>query len=97
MAEENRYARDWNEYSRTWQTEFGQKYRHLGDEWNDDTTESRKRDEFYFSILADRFVHPAMTALEIGPGGGKWTVRLARRARHTTRRRVAEDKMRDEG
>jgi ubiquinone/menaquinone biosynthesis C-methylase UbiE len=94
MADENRYARDWNEYSRTWEQQFGRKYQHLGDEWNDDTTESRKRDEFYFSILADRFVQPGMTALEIGPGGGKWTVRLARRVKKLICLDVAEEMLR---
>jgi ubiquinone/menaquinone biosynthesis C-methylase UbiE len=80
-APENRYATDWNEYSRSWEQQFGGTYQHLGDEWNDDATEQRKRDEFYFAIFADRFLRPEMTVLEVGPGGGKWSVRLAPRVK----------------
>jgi ubiquinone/menaquinone biosynthesis C-methylase UbiE len=73
----NRYARDWNEYSRSWDAQFGRDYSHLGDEWNDDATQQRERDQFYFRTYAERFLKKDMTALEIGPGGGKWTVRIA--------------------
>jgi ubiquinone/menaquinone biosynthesis C-methylase UbiE len=74
---ENRYAKDWNGYSEHWDRSYGQKYDHLGDEWNDDGTEERKRDENYFLMYASRFLRPDMTVLEVGPGGGKWTVRIA--------------------
>lgn len=74
---ENRYAKDWNEYSKQWQQSFGSQYTHLGDEWNDDETPERKRDNLYFTVYAERFLGPDKTVLEIGPGGGKWTVRIA--------------------
>lgn len=76
-AAENRYASDWNDYSDHWTRRYGTKYTHLGDEWNDDGTESRIRDEHYFQIYAKRFLRPDMIVLEVGPGGGKWTVRIA--------------------
>lgn len=76
-ATDNRYAQDWNGYSEHWDRSYGSKYGHLGDEWNDDGTEARKRDEGYFRIYAERFLRPDMTVLEVGPGGGKWTVRIA--------------------
>ncbi|MDP9174132.1 MAG: class I SAM-dependent methyltransferase [Planctomycetota bacterium] len=78
---ENKFVKDWNEYSRSWEQQFGDKYTYLGDEWNDDATQERTRDEFYFATFADRFLRPKMTALEIGPGGGKWSVRLAPRVK----------------
>jgi len=81
MDELNRYAGDWGEYSRWWDQQLGGKYAHLGDEWNDDAAGGRGRDEFYFSIFAQPFLRPEMTVLEVGPGGGKWTVRLAQRVR----------------
>jgi len=74
---ENRYAKDWNGYSQQWNETYGQKYDHLGDEWNDDGTEARKRDANYFHMYAARFLRPDMTVLEVGPGGGKWTIRIA--------------------
>jgi ubiquinone/menaquinone biosynthesis C-methylase UbiE len=73
----NRYAKDWDGYSKTWASEFGKSYVHLGDEWNDDGTLERRRDNFYFDTLAARWVNPNSTVLEVGPGGGKWTVRIA--------------------
>lgn len=74
---ENRYAKDWNGYSQQWNDTYGRRYTHLGDEWNDDGTEARRRDENYFHMYAARFLRPDMTVLEVGPGGGKWTVRIA--------------------
>jgi ubiquinone/menaquinone biosynthesis C-methylase UbiE len=74
---ENRYAKDWNGYSQQWDRSYGQRYTHLGDEWNDDGTMSRERDDNYFRMYAGRFLRPDMTVLEVGPGGGKWTVRIA--------------------
>ena len=73
----NRYATDWNDYSEQWARRCGTSYAHLGDEWNDDGTEDRVRDAHYFEIYAKRFLRPEMTVLELGPGGGKWTVRIA--------------------
>ncbi len=73
----NRYARDWNGYSEHWDRSYGRKYAHLGDEWNDDGTAERARDELYFNLYAKRWLNPDMTVLEVGPGGGKWTVRIA--------------------
>lgn len=74
---DNRYALDWNDYSEQWDRRYGAKYSHLGDEWNDDGTDERARDEHYFQIYAKRLLRPDMTVLEVGPGGGKWTVRIA--------------------
>ena len=79
---ENRYADDWNNYSKMWDAQFGKQYMHLGDEWNDDDTADRKRDSFYFSAYAERFIGSDMTVLEVGPGGGKWTVRIAPKVKH---------------
>jgi ubiquinone/menaquinone biosynthesis C-methylase UbiE len=76
-TDKNRYAKDWNEYSRTWEENFGSKHAHLGDEWNDDGLSERKRDSFYFTAYAERFIGPDMSVMEMGPGGGKWTVRIA--------------------
>ena len=78
---EKRYANDWNFYSKQWKRQFGQQHAHLGDEWNDDQTPDRLRDAYYFSVYAERFLRPEMTVLEVGPGGGKWTVRLAPRVK----------------
>jgi ubiquinone/menaquinone biosynthesis C-methylase UbiE len=72
-----RYKVDWNTYSDKWNEQYGDTYSHLGDEWNDDGTRDRKRDSFYFSAYVDRFIRPDMTVLEVGPGGAKWTVRIA--------------------
>ncbi len=77
----NRYARDWDQYSNEWDAQYASDYAHLGDEWNDDKTPQRRRDSFYFSAYAARWIEPHMTVLEIGPGGGKWTVPLARSAK----------------
>jgi ubiquinone/menaquinone biosynthesis C-methylase UbiE len=74
---DNRYARDWNSYSEHWDRGYGQRYAHLGDEWNDDGTAQRERDAMYFAVYAKRWLRPDMTVLEVGPGGGKWTVRIA--------------------
>jgi len=77
MSFENRYANDWDGYSQKWETECGKQYHYLGDEWNEDGTSERLRDNFYFLAFADRWLHSQMTVLEVGPGGGKWTVRIA--------------------
>jgi ubiquinone/menaquinone biosynthesis C-methylase UbiE len=76
-AANNRYAKDWNGYSEHWDRSYGKNYTHLGDEWNDDGTAERARDEYYFTVYAKRWLRPDMTVLEVGPGGGKWTVRIA--------------------
>lgn len=87
----NRYAADWNAYSQDWDRRYGSRYQHLGEEWNDDHTPDRKRDAFYFLAYADRWLRPDMTVLEVGPGGGKWTVQLAARAKHVIVIDVAEE------
>jgi ubiquinone/menaquinone biosynthesis C-methylase UbiE len=76
-ASNNRYAKDWNGYSEHWDRSYGKSYAHLGDEWNDDGSAERARDEYYFTVYAKRWLRPDMTVLEVGPGGGKWTVRIA--------------------
>lgn len=77
MSSHNRYAQDWNTYSKTWDVDYGSRHTHLGDEWNDDQTQERKRDLFYFRAYIERWVTPDMTVLEVGPGGGKWTIMIA--------------------
>jgi ubiquinone/menaquinone biosynthesis C-methylase UbiE len=91
IANQNRYARDWNTYSLKWELQHGSQYAHLGDEWNDDNTDERKRDSFYFSVYAERWITPEMTVLEVGPGGGKWTVRIAPNVRRLIVIDVAEE------
>jgi ubiquinone/menaquinone biosynthesis C-methylase UbiE len=86
-----RYADDWNRYSRQWESQYGAQYEWLGDEWNDDSTPDRRRDAFFFQAHAERWITPATTALEIGPGGGKWTVRLARKVERLVVLDVAEE------
>jgi hypothetical protein len=44
VAGQNRYAGDWNAYSARWEGEYGGRYEHLGEEWNDDGTATRDRD-----------------------------------------------------
>lgn len=90
----NRYAQDWNEYSKSWKSEFGKEYAHLGDEWNDDATLQRERDLFYFRMYAERFLKKDMTVLEVGPGGGKWTVRMAPLVNKVIVLDVSEDMLR---
>lgn len=87
----NRYARDWNAYSRRWEATHGPEYAHLGDEWNDDGAPGRPRDAFYFLAYAERWIGPGMTVLEVGPGGGKWTVRLAEQVERLIVLDVAEE------
>ena len=87
----DRYARDWNAYSQKWDLQYGSQYSHLGEEWNDDQTAERKRDTFYFNAYAERWIHPEMTVLEVGPGGGKWTVRLAPKVKRVIVLDVAEE------
>jgi ubiquinone/menaquinone biosynthesis C-methylase UbiE len=90
----NRYADDWNAYSRDWELRFGSKHENLGDEWNDPDGRARKRDDYYFSILADRFVSADAAVLEVGPGGGKWSIRLAPKARKLICLDVADEMLR---
>ena len=99
----NRYAHDWNGYSAEWERRFGARYRHLGEEWCDDGTAERQWEERLFAHSVAPWLTPATSALEIGCGGGKWTVRLAPRVRdlrvfdvaeamlERTRRRVESD------
>src|SRR5690242_10218106 len=93
MSEEipRQYAADWNAYSQNWDRRYGSRYQHLGDEWNVDHTPDRKRDAFYFLAYAERWLRPDMTVLEVGPGGGKWTVQLAAKAKHVIVLDVAEE------
>jgi ubiquinone/menaquinone biosynthesis C-methylase UbiE len=73
----NRYANDWNSYSSEWDTRYGNRYRHLGDEWCDDGTEERQWERRLFANSVEPSIGPSSRVIEIGPGGGKWTVRLA--------------------
>ena len=73
----SRYADDWNAYSEMWQDHYGQRYQHLGDEWCDDGSEVRQRERRLFAQAAEPWLHPQSRVLEIGCGGGKWTVQLA--------------------
>lgn len=91
VKDHSRYARDWNTYSLRWDLDYSSRYGHLGDEWNDDRTVERKRDSFYFTAYAERWIRPEMTVLEVGPGGGKWTVRIAPKVKHLIVLDVAEE------
>jgi ubiquinone/menaquinone biosynthesis C-methylase UbiE len=86
----NRYASDWNTYSAAWDQHYGDRYRHLGDEWCDDGTAARTRDARILATTAEPWLYPAARVLEIGPGGGKWTVRLARQVREVVAFDVAD-------
>jgi ubiquinone/menaquinone biosynthesis C-methylase UbiE len=90
MESRDRYSQDWNEYSTIWDGHFRAQYAHLGDEWNDDGSPERKRDRFYFRAYIERWLRPEMTVLEIGPGGGKWTVLMAPLAKRVIVLDVAE-------
>ncbi|MGE0464111.1 MAG: class I SAM-dependent methyltransferase [Vicinamibacterales bacterium] len=74
----NRYATDWNAYSAAWDQQYAGRYRHLGDEWCDDGTADRAHERRVMGLV-EPWLRPGTRALEIGPGGGKWTVRLAPR------------------
>jgi ubiquinone/menaquinone biosynthesis C-methylase UbiE len=87
----NRYAKDWNMYSRRWDLNYSAQYANLGDEWNDDRTEDRKRDAFYFTAYAERWINHDSTVLEVGPGGGKWTTRISPMAKRVIVLDVAEE------
>jgi ubiquinone/menaquinone biosynthesis C-methylase UbiE len=80
----DRYASDWNRYSQTWDRFYGARYQHLGDEWCDDGTSERHWERRLFGFAVEPYLAPSLHALEIGPGGGKWTVRLAPRVQHLT-------------
>ena len=91
MESPDRYSQDWNSYSKYWDEQFRARYAHLGDEWNDDGTPGRDRDRFYFRAYIERWLRPDMTVLEVGPGGGKWTVLMAPRAKRVIVLDVAEE------
>lgn len=91
MESRDRYSQDWNSYSKFWDEHFGAQYAHLGDEWNDDGSPERGRERFYFQAYIERWLRPGMTVLEIGPGGGKWTVLMAPRAKRVIVLDVAEE------
>jgi ubiquinone/menaquinone biosynthesis C-methylase UbiE len=99
----NRYANDWNAYSAAWEQQYGARYRHLGDEWCDDGTAQRTHERRVMGLV-EPWLRPETRALEIGPGGGKWTVRLAPRVASLTVFDVAHamldrtrDRCREEG
>ena len=73
----NRYANDWNTYSQCWNDNYGTRYTDLGDEWCDDGTADRKWERWMLSAVAEPWLRKDARLLEIGPGGGKWTVRLS--------------------
>jgi ubiquinone/menaquinone biosynthesis C-methylase UbiE len=73
----NRYADDWNAYSAMWQDHFGARYTHLGDEWCDDGSQMRQRERRLFAQAAEPWLQAQSRVLEIGCGGGKWTVQIA--------------------
>jgi ubiquinone/menaquinone biosynthesis C-methylase UbiE len=67
------YERVWDDYAKVWnQIAKPATARHLGDEWGS-STESQK--------LFDEFLRPRLTpqsvVLEVGPGGGKYTMMAA--------------------
>ena len=86
----DRYARDWNRYSAEWDGSYGRRYQHLGDEWHDDGSSARPFEQRLFAHTVEPWLTPKTRVLEIGPGGGKWTVRLAPRVQSVTVFDVAE-------
>ncbi len=89
-ASTNRYAEDWNRYSEEWNRTYGRKYEHLGDEWHDDGSGVRKFEDRFFASTVAPWLHPTTRVLEIGPGGGKWTVRMAPHVARVTTFDVAQ-------
>jgi len=88
---DNRYARDWNTYSDRWQEHYGERFNHLGDEWCDDGTEERASEVRWFTHSVQPWLRPESRVVEIGPGGGKWSVRIAPKVRSLTVFDVAEN------
>lgn len=80
----NRYANDWNTYSERWEGAYGTRYTDLGDEWCDDGTADRKWERWMLAAVAEPWLRKDARLLEIGPGGGKWTVRLASQVKDVT-------------
>ncbi len=68
----NHYAADWNTYSAQWCDRFSETHTHLGDEWGTERCAIGRFDRF-----ARPWLRSDTVALEIGAGGGKYTVRLA--------------------
>lgn len=85
----NRYANDWNRYSAEWNQTYGRRYQHLGDEWHDDGS-TRGFEQRFFTHTIEPWLTRETRVLEIGPGGGKWTVRMAPRVRTLTAFDVAQ-------
>ncbi len=72
-APSSRYERAWDDYSRFWDRDpFFRAYGYLGDEWGSDD---------WVRHCVETHVKPWITpesrALEIGPGGGRYTIRVA--------------------
>lgn len=88
MDRTNRYADDWNNYSKAWDDTYGKHLAHLGDEWNGDDPD---RETFIFNSFVAPYLNAGATVLEIGPGGGKWTVRIAERVKRLVCFDVAEE------
>lgn len=86
----NRYANDWNSYSADWERRYGAQYTHLGDEWCDDGTAHREWEQRLFDHTFAPWFAPDATVVEIGPGGGKWTVKIAPRVKSVVCFDVAE-------
>ena len=69
----SRYEALWDEYSRIWDSDpHFRRYRFLGDEWGPDEWVSGVVENW-----ASPYLRPESCALEIGPGGGRYTIRLA--------------------
>ena len=72
-APASHYETIWDDYSRRWDEDpHFRRYRHLGDEWGPDEWVSGVIEGF-----AKPYLRPESVALEIGPGGGRYTMRLA--------------------
>jgi ubiquinone/menaquinone biosynthesis C-methylase UbiE len=73
----SRYERLWDEYSLLWDRDPAfRRFAHLGDEWGPE--------EYVRHVVGDYVAPhcaPGARALEIGPGGGRYTARLAPLAR----------------
>src|SRR5262245_12148910 len=67
------YERVWDDYAKVWdQIAKPETVRHLGDEWGSSSESTKLFDEFLRPSLK-----PGDVVLEVGPGGGKYTMMAA--------------------
>lgn len=76
-APRGRYADQWETYSRSWDAQYGAVYEYLGDEWG-----MAEYAQFIFDTYAAPYLGSETRVLEIGPGGGKYSLKLATSCGH---------------